>query len=87
MKYLDHFEETRFKEKLLVEKVGVQTQSCSHDPYNLGIRRVALGPNLYFRADGTLDPDPIHYWGYSFTLPLQILILIIWSVMVPSVVG
>ena len=87
MKYLDHFEETRFKEKLLVEKVGVQTQSCSHDPYNLGIRHVALGPNLYFSADGTLDPDPTHYRGCAFTLPLKILNLIIWSVMVPSVVG
>ena len=64
--FLDHFEETRFKEKYLVEKVGVQTQTCIQDPYNLSLRRVALGPNLYFRADGTVDQDPLHYWGYEF---------------------
>ena len=50
----------------MVEKVGVQTQTCIQDPYNLSLRRVALGPNLYFRADGTVDQDPLHYWGYEF---------------------
>ena len=33
------------------------------DPKNLNSRRIVLGPNLYFKADGTRDEDPIHYWG------------------------
>ena len=60
---LDNFEDTRFKEKMLVEKVGVQTQTSSKDPYNLNQRRVVLGPNLYFKSDGTNDENPLHYWG------------------------
>ena len=60
---LDNFEETRNKEKYLVEKVGVQTQTSAKDPLNLAMRRVVLGPGLYFKGDGTRDPDPIHYWG------------------------
>lgn len=60
---LDNFEDTRFKEKFLVEKVGVQTQTCTKDPSNLNIRRAVVGPDLYFKGDGTRDPDPIHYWG------------------------
>ena len=48
---------------MLVEKVGVQTQTSACDPYNLDKRRIVLGPDLYFRADGSRDPDPIHYWG------------------------
>ena len=60
---VDLFEETRNKKKLLVEKVGVQTQTSSKDPFNLGQRRIVLGPGLYFTADGKRDPDPIHYWG------------------------
>ena len=50
---LDQFEDTHYKEKLLVEKVGVQTQTSSKDPTNLDIRRTVVGPNLYFKADGT----------------------------------
>ena len=56
------FEDTKFQEKMLVEKVGVQTQTSSRDPKDLSLRRIAVGPNLYFRADGSRDPDPIHYW-------------------------
>ena len=48
---------------MLVEKVGVQTQTAMKDPFNLTARRIVLGPGLYFRADGSRDPDPIHYWG------------------------
>ena len=59
----DQFEETRYKEKELVEKVGVQTQTSAKDCFNLSLRRTVVGPNLYFRADGSPDPDPIHYWG------------------------
>ena len=59
----DLFEETRFNEKRLVEKVGVQTQTSVEDPLDLSLRRIVLGPNLYFKADGTRDADPIHYWG------------------------
>ena len=62
----DNFEETRFKEKFLVEKVGVQTQTSSKEPFNLSLRRVAVGPDLYFRGDGTRDSDPIHYWGFVY---------------------
>ena len=62
-KRLDHFEDTQFKEKFLVEKVGTQTQTSSKDPFNLNLRRIAIGPNLYFTHSGTVDPDPIHYWG------------------------
>ena len=61
--FLDNFEDTRYKEKMLVEKVGVQTQTSSKDPFNLFSRRIVVGPTLYFRADGTQDPEPIHYWG------------------------
>ena len=61
----------------MVEKVGVQTQTCSQDPYNLSLRRVALGPNLYFRADGTVDQDPLHYWGYGFNFKGQSLFVFI----------
>lgn len=50
---------------MLVEKVGVQTQTSSKDPHNLYLRRVVVGPNLYFRADGTRDKEPLHYWGYD----------------------
>ena len=46
-----------------MEKVGVQTQTSSKDPFDLSLRRVVLGPSLYFKADGTRDSDPIHYWG------------------------
>ena len=60
---LDLFEEIRFKEKILVEKVGAQTQTSSKDPENLSLRRIVVGPSLYFRADGTRDTAPIHYWG------------------------
>ena len=67
----DQFEATRYKEKMLVEKVGTQTQTSSRDPYNLSLRRTVLGPNLYFKADGTVDTDPIHYWGYN--LPCDLL--------------
>ena len=74
---LDQFEETRYKEKMLVEKVGVQTQTSSKDPFNLNSRRVVVGPNLYFRADGSPDPDPIHYWG-SVNQMIFINILINW---------
>ena len=63
LSFLDHFEETNFKEKMLVEKVGTQTQTCSKDPFDLTLRRIVVGPNLYFCADGSLDPNPIHYWG------------------------
>ena len=48
---------------MIVEKVGVQTQTSSKDPFDLSLRRVVLGPSLYFKADGTRDSDPIHYWG------------------------
>ena len=48
---------------MLVEKVGVQTQTSSKDPRNVSLRRVAVGPNLYFCGDGSRDTDPIHYWG------------------------
>ena len=48
---------------MLVEKVGVQTQTSSKFPTDPNMRRVVVGPNLYFRADGTPDPDPLHYWG------------------------
>ena len=61
--FLDQFEETHFKEKMLVEKVGTQTQTSSKDPFDLNLRRTVVGPNLYFCADGSLDPNPIHYWG------------------------
>ena len=60
---LDYFEDTKFREKMLVEKVGVQTQTSSKDPRNVSLRRVAVGPNLYFCGDGSRDTDPIHYWG------------------------
>ena len=43
--------------------MGVQTQTSSRDPRNLSARRLCLGPDLYFKADGNRDPDPIHYWG------------------------
>ena len=46
-----------------MEKVGVQTQTSCKDPRNLSARRVCVGPDLYFKADGNQDPDPIHYWG------------------------
>ena len=48
---------------MLVEKVGVQTQTIAKDPKDLNLWRVAAGPDLYFHADGSRDPDPIHYWG------------------------
>ena len=64
---LDHFEATKFKEKMLVEKVGVQKQTSSKDPFNLSLRRVVVGPCLYFKADGTRDLEPIHYWGLEIT--------------------
>ena len=57
-KRLDNFEATRYKEKMLVEKVGVQTQTSTKFPTDPNMRRVAVGPNLYFRADGAPDPDP-----------------------------
>ena len=56
-KRLDNFEATRYKEKMLVEKVGVQTQTSSKFPTDPNMRRVVVGPNLYFRADGT------HSWS------------------------
>ena len=62
-KRLDNFEATRYKEKMLVEKVGVQTQTSSKHPGDPNMRRVVVGPKLYFRADGTPDPEPLHYWG------------------------
>ena len=62
-KRLDQFEATRFKKKQLVEKVGTQTQTSRLQPFNMGKRRIVLGPKLYFKADGTKDDDPIHYWG------------------------
>ena len=49
---------------MLAEKVGVQTQTSSKDPQNWNQRRIVLGPHLYFKADGSKDTDPIHYWGY-----------------------
>ena len=48
---------------MLVKKVGVQTQTSAKDPKDLNLRRVAVGPDLYFHADGSRDPDPIYYWG------------------------
>ena len=48
---------------MLVEKVGVQTQTSAKDPTNLDLRRVVIGPKLYFKADGTKDDAPLHYWG------------------------
>ena len=62
-KRLDNFEATKYKEKMLVGKVGVQTQTSSKYPTDPNMRRVVVGPNLYFRADGSPDPDPLHYWG------------------------
>ena len=56
----DPFEETKYKEKMLVEKVEVQTQTSSKDTFNLDLRRIVLGPHLYFRADGSPDPEPFH---------------------------
>ena len=47
----------------MVEKLGTQTQTSKVDPLNLSLRRIVLGPNLYFKADGTRDEQPIHYWG------------------------
>ena len=61
--FKDNFEATRFKEKMLVEKVGTQTQTSRKAPLDLNLRRIVLGPKLYFKADGTQDKDPIHYWG------------------------
>ena len=61
--FTDQFEATHYKEKMLVEKVGVQTQTSAKDPKNVDMRRIVLGPNLYFKADGTADENPIHYWG------------------------
>ena len=49
---------------MLAEKVGVQTQTSCKDPQNWNLRRIVLGPHLYFKADGSKDTDPIHYWGY-----------------------
>ena len=60
---LDQFEETDNKQKMLVEKVGIQTQTSRKEPFNLSLRRCVLGPDLYFLADGSTDPDPIHYFG------------------------
>ena len=59
----DQFEETRYKEKALVEKVGVKTQTSSKDSFFLSLLRTFVWTNLYFRADGSPDPNPIHYWG------------------------
>ena len=60
---VDHFDATNGKVKTLVEKIGVQTQTSRRDPMNLDQRRICLGPNLYFRADGSKDLEPIHYFG------------------------
>ena len=48
---------------MLVEKIGVQTQTASKDPTNLEQQRICIGPNLDFKADGSRDPSPIHYFG------------------------
>jgi hypothetical protein len=48
---------------MLVEKIGVQTQTSSQAPFNLELRRACIGPNLYFKADGSIDENPIHYFG------------------------
>ena len=49
--YLDNFEALRFKEKMLAEKVGTQTQTSRKHPLDLFYRRIVLGPKLYFKAD------------------------------------
>ena len=60
---IDNFEDTRLTQKSLVEKVGVQTQTSKSDPFNSSLRRIVLGPKLYFKSDGTRDSEPLHYWG------------------------
>ena len=54
-----------------MEKVGVQTQTSSKDPLDMSKRRIVLGPNLYFKSDGTRDDNPIHYWGLVDLLGFQ----------------
>ena len=41
-KRLDNFEATKYKEKMLVEKVGVQTQTSSKYPTDPNMRRVVV---------------------------------------------
>ena len=46
-----------------MEKLGTQTQTSRLNPFDMSLRRIALGPQLYFKADGTRDDNPMHYFG------------------------
>ena len=81
---LDIFEETKDKRKTLVEKIGVQTQTSSEDPYNLNLRRICIGPDLYFKADGSRDDDPIHYFGL---VDKFMKLLLYFVILYPEIVG
>ena len=40
----DQFEATHYKEKMLVEKVGVQTQTSAKDPNMWACKELSMGP-------------------------------------------
>ena len=45
----------------MVENIGTQLTMAHEDPKNLARRKNVLGPDLFFKSDGSIDPKLLHY--------------------------
>ena len=52
----------------MVENIGTQLQLAHEDPKDMSKRKTVLGPGLFFRSDGSLDPNPSHYLHPSLSI-------------------
>ena len=52
----------------IVENISTQLQMAHEDPKNMSKRKTVLGPGLFFKSDGSLDPNPTHYLHPSHSI-------------------